>query len=162
MSSVGRVSRGIARNFGLVGVGARACGIEYDARLWSPSMPGFQPIVEKTGDVLARAKVRTREIFASLSAIETLAQESSEDPPYLKMPEQLPANAIGMAIVEGHRGELIHLAFTDADGNISRYAMKDASVNNWTALPIAIRNNLVADFPLCNKSFSLAYSGHDL
>jgi Ni,Fe-hydrogenase III large subunit len=64
--------------------------------------------------------------------------------------------------VEAFRGELIHLAFTDEDGQICRYSIKDPSFNNWTAISIAIRNNLIADFPLCNKSMALSYSGNDL
>lgn len=51
---------------------------------------------------------------------------------------------------------------TDSNGQITRYAIKDPSFNNWTAIAIAIRNNLIADFPLCNKSLALSYSGSDL
>lgn len=163
MSNIGKVKPSIAKTFGLVGVAARAAGIEYDARLWSDPIPGLKIAVEKNGDVLSRCKVRVAEINYSLAAIRTLCSEALEDdPPFAPMPESLPKNAIGCGIVEGHRGELIHLVFTDGEGKISRYAIKDPSVNNWTALAIAVRYNLLADFPLCNKSFSLAYAGHDL
>ena len=67
-----------------------------------------------------------------------------------------------MGVVEAWRGELIHWLTTDGEGKIQRYAIKDPSFNNWTGLAIAIRGNLVADFPLCNKSFNLSYSGNDL
>ncbi|MGL1774779.1 hypothetical protein ACSTG3_23430, partial [Vibrio parahaemolyticus] len=78
------------------------------------------------------------------------------------LPESLPADEVAVSVVESHRGELIHMAFTDSSGNLKRYWIKDPSVNNWTALAIAVRNNLLSDFPLCNKSFSLSYGGHDL
>lgn len=163
MSNIGKVSNAIGKNFGLVGVAGRACGIEYDARVWSERIPDFSISCRNSGDVLARAQVRVDEILVSLNSIAHMAEgEQADEPPYAAYPDELPKNAIGLGIVEGHRGELIHLAFTDDEGKLSRYAIKDPSVNNWTALAIAIRNNLVADFPLCNKSFSLAYSGHDL
>jgi len=83
-------------------------------------------------------------------------------PPSISLPEHLPPNQTGLSIVEAFRGELIHLIFTDEQGKIKRYAIKDPSFNNWTAVSIAIRNNLIADFPLCNKSLALSYSGNDL
>ena len=163
MSGIGKVSKAIAKTFGLVGVAGRACGLDYDARIWSPDLPDFSVVCKNSGDVYARAQIRVEELFVSLNAICKLATEyPEEDAPFALLPDTLPANAVGLGIVEGHRGELIHLAFTDENGKLSRYAMKDPSVNNWTAVAIGIRNNLVADFPLCNKSFSLAYSGHDL
>jgi Ni,Fe-hydrogenase III large subunit len=64
--------------------------------------------------------------------------------------------------VEAWRGELIHWITTNSAGGIARYAIKDASLNNWTGLAIAARGNLIGDFPLCNKSFNLSYSGNDL
>jgi len=67
-----------------------------------------------------------------------------------------------VGVVEAWRGELIHWITTDGEGRISRYAIKDPSFNNWTGLAIAVRGNVVADFPLCNKSFNLSYSGNDL
>ena len=74
----------------------------------------------------------------------------------------IPLTPGGIGVVEAWRGELIHWITTDDRGQISRYAIKDPSFNNWTGLAIAVRNNLVADFPLCNKSFNLSYSGNDL
>ena len=74
---------------------------------------------------------------------------------------RLPAGT-GVGVVEAWRGELIHGITADGDGRIQRYAIKDPSFNNWTGLAIAVRGNLVADFPLCNKSFNLSYSGNDL
>lgn len=168
MQKVGRVSNKLAMDFGLVGVAARASGIKYDTRMYfqqgiypSTSItPNFA--LENDGDVYARAKVRVAELYESLDLIDKLLGDLPAETAAINLPATLPANKIGLAIVEAHRGELIHLVFTDEQGKIKRYAIKDPSFNNWTALAIAVRNNLVADFPLCNKSFSLSYSGHDL
>ncbi len=166
MEGIGKISCSLAREFGLVGVAARSSGISYDCRrYWSHALfPGedFEISVEQTGDVFARAKVRIREIKSSLQLLMKLLQEPHAGPDWVPLPEELPRNSSAVGIVESHRGELIHLIITDHQGKIQRYCIKDPSVNNWTALAIAVRNNLVADFPLCNKSFSLSYSGHDL
>ena len=67
-----------------------------------------------------------------------------------------------ISIVEGWRGEIVHIAITGADGELLRYKMKDPSFNNWYMLAMAVRNNGISDFPLCNKSFNLSYCGNDL
>ena len=69
-------------------------------------------------------------------------------------------NAI--AVVEGWRGEVIHIAITGINGELIRYKIKDPSFNNWYMLAMAVRNNGISDFPLCNKSFNLSYCGNDL
>ena len=166
MQKTGRVSPQLANDFGFVGIGGRASASSYDARkhfahgLYPEMAP---PVVsEADGDVFCRAQVRARELISSLDVIETICASISYGETLVKLPANLPANESALGIVESHRGELIHLVFTDENGKIKRYAIKDASVNNWTALAIAVRKNVVADFPLCNKSFALSYSGHDL
>ena len=67
-----------------------------------------------------------------------------------------------MTLVEGWRGEICHVALTDAQGRFSRYKIVDPSFHNWTGLAMALRNQQISDFPLCNKSFNLSYCGHDL
>lgn len=166
MENIGIVSQKLAKDFGLVGVAGRASNQTYDARYHFSA--GVYPLIkpemalEKEGDVFARANIRVSELVNSLKFIDMLLEEMPRGPSSVHFPDELPANAIGLGIVEAHRGELIHLIFTSQDGSCNRYAIKDPSVNNWTALAIAVRNNLVSDFPLCNKSFSLSYSGHDL
>lgn len=164
MRGVGRVSHSLALDFALVGPSGRASGIEYDARQFHPDYPDFELALQIEGDVYSRAVVRAIEVQKSISIIESVLDKlcNEESQFFLQLPEDLPPNAIGCSVVEGHRGELVQLALSDQSGRIKRYCIKDASVNNWTALAIAARNNLVADFPLCNKSFALAYSGHDL
>jgi Ni,Fe-hydrogenase III large subunit len=169
MDGTGRISPRLALDFGLVGVAARACGITYDCRLFShyATFPQseFPVSIESSGDVLARALVRISELYSSLELVLQCLQElesSSADVVRVPLPEKLPADQTAISIVESHRGELIHFIVTDEAGKITRYHIKDPSINNWTALAIAVRNHVVADFPLCNKSFSLSYSGHDM
>jgi Ni,Fe-hydrogenase III large subunit len=169
MDGIGKISPGLAADFGLVGVPARACGIPYDCRIFSTYATFPEPhlpiSVDSSGDILARAKVRINEIDTSLNLIDSALKELEAASPGLfriSLPTALPPNRVSMSVVESHRGELIHFATTNGEGAINRYYIKDPSVNNWTALAIAVRNHVVADFPLCNKSFSLSYSGHDM
>ncbi len=167
MEGAGKVSPSFAREFGFVGVTGRACGVPYDCRTVWPhaNYPNrnLKVSVETEGDVLARARVRVSEVSASLDIIAPLLDQFEDFVvSHVSVPEELMKQAVGLGIVESHRGELIHLVATDENGRVKRYCIKDPSVNNWTALAIAVRNNVVADFPLCNKSFSLSYSGHDL
>lgn len=166
MEDIGRVSPNLANEFGLVGIAARASDVHYDARrhfqhgVYPSRAPAIA--VAHNGDIYCRAMVRIAEMENSLALIDDLIDDIPAGDVFIDLGKHLPANATAAAIVEAHRGELIHLIMTDGQNKISRYAIKDPSVNNWTGLAIAIRNNLVADFPLLNKSFSLSYSGHDL
>jgi Ni,Fe-hydrogenase III large subunit/Ni,Fe-hydrogenase III component G len=167
MEGTGHLSRSMARDFGLVGPAARASGSDYDARtafahgLYPELAP--TPACRQSGDVLARAQIKADELWSSLALLAQLVQSLPKGPVRITCEDaMLPAEAVGVGIVEAWRGELIHWVTTDADGGIARYAIKDPSLNNWTGLAIAVRGNLVADFPLCNKSFNLSYSGNDL
>jgi Ni,Fe-hydrogenase III large subunit len=168
MEGTGRLTAGLARDFGLVGPAARACGSSYDARAVFPHgvFPQHAPpaAMRHAGDALARAQIRAEELRASLALVtELLELLPTEGPLRLDLDDhRLPASSAGVGIVEAWRGELIHWVTTDETGAISRYAIKDPSFNNWTGLAIAVRGNLVTDFPLCNKSFNLSYSGNDL
>lgn len=166
MKDIGKLSKSLAHEFGMVGIIARACGIDYDTRQYfnQGKFPELAPpaTVVEGGDILARTNVRIGEVWATLDTIEKLADNCPSGNEKVTVPSDLPANATGLGIVEATRGELIHLVFTDSDGKICRYAIKDPSFQNWTAISIAIRDNLIADFPLCNKSMALSYSGNDL
>ncbi|MEN6548073.1 MAG: NADH-quinone oxidoreductase subunit C [Armatimonadia bacterium] len=167
MEGTGRVTPSMARDFGLVGPAARASGSTYDARtafahgVYPTHAP--TPATRETGDVLARAQIKADELQSSFQIIESLLDNLPEGPVQLDCDTAtLPLNAVGVGLVEAWRGELIHWITTNDSGEIARYAIKDPSLNNWTGLAIAVRGNLVADFPLCNKSFNLSYSGNDL
>ena len=160
MQGTGRLTPELAKDFGLVGPAARASGSKYDSRNCYPQ--GIYPLLN-SGDALARTQIRADEIFSSISVINGLLDNLPDGLVCIDCQnESLPADAVGIGIVEAWRGELIHWITTDGLGAISRYSIKDPSFNNWTGLAIAARGNLVADFPLCNKSFNLSYSGNDL
>jgi len=67
-----------------------------------------------------------------------------------------------VSMVEGWRGEIMHVGITDKTGGFARYKIKDPSFHNWFGLSMAVRNQGISDFPICNKSFNLSYCGHDL
>jgi Ni,Fe-hydrogenase III large subunit len=74
----------------------------------------------------------------------------------------LPANRLAISLVEGWRGEICHTAITDERGRFRRFKVVDPSFHNWTGLAMALRDQQISDFPLCNKSFNLSYCGFDL
>jgi len=92
-----------------------------------------------------------REQFSNLNG-EALRQPKAD----------LRPNRLVVSLAEGWRGEIAHVIITDTEGKISRYKIKDPSFNNWFALALAVRNEGISDFPLCNKSFNLSYCGFDL
>jgi Ni,Fe-hydrogenase III large subunit len=75
---------------------------------------------------------------------------------------KLMPSMFSLSLTEGWRGETCHAAITDEKGELSVYKIKDPSFHNWLALALAVRNNEISDFPICNKSFDLSYCGHDL
>lgn len=167
MEGTGRITRELARDFGLVGPAARACGIDYDSRKFYShgDYPEYfkEAALRDTGDALARTQIRADEIKMSIDTINALLNNLPDGPICIDCTDKsLKPDDFGIGIVEAWRGELIHWVTTNGKGEISRYAVKDPSFNNWTGLAIAVRGNLVADFPLCNKSFNLSYSGNDL
>jgi Ni,Fe-hydrogenase III large subunit len=157
-----------AREIGLVGVPARACGIDLDVRRDHPFGPyAEQPIpvsLAESGTVHSRAWVRWLELGASQdflrSNLEAMAW-SEADPRPAPLPALAPERFC-VSMVEAWRGEVLHLAITDADGRLARYKIVDPSFHNWYGLALALRGELISDFPLCNKSFNLSYCGHDL
>jgi len=154
----------LARQFGAGGCVGRASGRAFDVRRAFAYPPydqlAFEVPVLDGGDVNARVWIRIREIEQSLGLIEQVL-------------EGLPAGAVraepvvtgaseGMGLVEGFRGDiLVWVRFDDA-GRIARCHLRDPSWFQWPLLEAAIEGNIVADFPLCNKSFNCSYSGHDL
>jgi len=170
MTGTGWVRHSLAREFGLVGPAGRASGIDYDVRRALRQEPynslEWEVAGADSGDVLARAGIRVDETRTSLSMVSALLRRlnARERPEALRLelPAGLPPDSVGAGIVESWRGELVHLIFTDGAGLIDRCSIKDPSFNNWTGLAVAVRGELLSDFPLCNKSFGLSYSGNDL
>jgi Ni,Fe-hydrogenase III large subunit len=161
----GTVSRETCEELGLVGPAARACGVERDVRHAFPSgifrFAHIPVSTWQTGDVFARAYVRWLEIQRSVAFVreQLLALPDGASRADLGVPHP---NRVAVSLVEGWRGEICHVVVTDAQGRFSSYKVVDPSFHNWMGLAMALRNQQISDFPLCNKSFNLSYCGHDL
>jgi Ni,Fe-hydrogenase III large subunit len=162
---IGAVDRDTCRALGMVGPAARASGLECDARQDFPS--GIYRFVQvpmstwSTGDVFARAYLRWLEIQRSVAFVREQLAALPEGAIRTDVGGAKP-NQFVVTLVEGWRGEICHVAMTDADGRFARYKIVDPSFHNWMGLAIALRGQQISDFPLCNKSFNLSYCGHDL
>ncbi|HEU4383069.1 MAG TPA: NADH-quinone oxidoreductase subunit C [Anaeromyxobacteraceae bacterium] len=161
----GRVSRETCLALGLVGPAARACGVARDVRrdhAFGVYRFAHLPVATgESGDVFARVLVRSLECERSADfAVERL-RALPRGP--VRVPCGPPApGRLAVSLVEGWRGEIAHVAVTGGDGRFARYKVKDPSFHNWIGLAMALRNQQISDFPLCNKSFNLSYCGHDL
>jgi Ni,Fe-hydrogenase III large subunit len=163
--ATGYLAPTLARAFGAGGYVGRASGRAFDARKALAYPPydelEFEVPVRDDGDVNARVWIRIRELEQSLKLIEQIL-------------EQLPSGSVrtefektgevreGLGLVEGFRGDVLVSVRLDANGAIERCHLRDPSWFQWPLLEAAIEGNIVADFPLCNKSFNCSYSGHDL
>ncbi len=163
--SIGIVSKETAMELGMVGLAARACGLDLDSRRDHPSgIYQFSHIPVSTwrgGDVFARAYVRWLEVQRSIQFVRDQLRLLPTGELQVKV-SALQPNALAVTIQEAWRGELCHIALTDAHGRFERYKVVDPSFHNWLAVAMAVRGKQISDFPLCNKSFSLSYCGHDL
>ncbi|MFF4117451.1 NADH-quinone oxidoreductase subunit C [Streptomyces sp. NPDC001714] len=155
-----------AQEIGCLGYVARASGIPNDARVAHPFTaygPQLDIPVHITGDVLARFPVRAQEIEVSLTLIEHLA-EGLHAPAAVLAPHPLPGAGpgTGVGLVEGWRGTIATRVELAPDHTLARVKPVDPSFFNWPALPVALADTIVPDFPLTNKSFNLSYAGNDL
>ncbi len=161
----GPLSAEVCRDWGLVGPAARASGLSRDVRQDQPfGIYRFAQIpvcTWHTGDVFARAYIRWEEIQQSFHFIQEQLQAFPSDA-HRVTPGSPAPDTLAVALVEGWRGELCHVALTDGCGRFSRYKISDPSFHNWVGLAYALRGQQISDFPLCNKSFNLSYCGHDL
>jgi Ni,Fe-hydrogenase III large subunit len=170
--STGLLSKETAEKIGLVGPAARASGCVRDVR--QDHAHGYYRFAHipvctyDTGDVYGRAYVRWREVQASgeflLGHMAELAgpEAADQDDSERRTEGALMSEALTVSLVEGWRGEICHVAITDETGHIRRYKIVDPSFHNWFGLALALRNQEISDFPLCNKSFNLSYCGFDL
>jgi Ni,Fe-hydrogenase III large subunit len=162
---VGAVSPENARKMGLVGPAARASRLERDVRIdHSSGMWQFYHVpisLGATGDVYARALVRRQEAMRSLEFLLKVLASLPKGGIFAPAGAMKP-RTLAVSMVEGWRGEIMHVGITDGNGGFGRYKIKDPSFHNWFGLALAVRNQQISDFPLCNKSFNLSYCGHDL
>ena len=162
--STGRLDPVLAKRLGCGGYVGRAAGQDFDVRVAStyPPYDGLTLAVPRlsAGDVDARVRVRIAEIRQSCTLIHTLLENLPEGPLSCRLPQSAAASS-GNALVEGFRGDIFaHVRLRD--GRVEDVFLRDPSWFLWPALEAAIEGNIVADFPLCNKSFNAAYSGCDL
>ncbi len=165
LEETGILARETCEALGLVGPAARASGMERDVRSdfpFGPYVSQSMPVATwLTGDVFARARVRWLECSNSAGFARTALTSLPAGSVRTKA-SPLGPDRIAVSLVEGWRGEICHVAITDARGRFRRYKIVDPSFHNWPGLAMAMRDQPVSDFPLCNKSFNLSYSGHDL
>ncbi len=163
--ATGRLKPELAAQYAAGGFVGRASGRAFDAR----RTPGYAPYGELAfalggsteGDVDARVWVRFDEVRSSLDLIEQILERLPAGE--LRCETRAPgARREGLALVEGFRGDILAWVRIGADGAIERCHLRDPSWLQWPLLEAAIEGNIVADFPLCNKSFNCSYSGHDL
>ena len=119
------------------------------------------PVLD-AGDVNARVWIRIREVEQSLSLIDQILGQLPAGATQAAFAAATGTPREGMAIVEGFRGDVLAWVRLTPDGRIGRCHLRDPSWFQWPLLEAAIEGNIVADFPLCNKSFNCSYSGHDL
>jgi Ni,Fe-hydrogenase III large subunit len=153
-----------AKMLGIVGVGGRASGVNLDVRRDHPyeayrRYPFRVPVYE-AGDVWHRTRVRIDEVRQSIGILRAAAQDLPGGP-HRAPAQPIPAGRCALSAVEGWRGEILHWVRTGPGNSLERCKIKDPSVNNWPALVEAVEGNIIADFPVINKSFNLSYSGTD-
>lgn len=157
------LERAVALDRGVLGPVARASGVEADARRDYPFLDlgrALSVVVHGSGDVMARFLVRVDEARASVALIEALLGGAGS-PPERDDPARVPERGTGVGIVEGWRGATVHRVEL-LEGILRRVKVVDPSFYNWPALPAALKDTIVPDFPLANKSFNLSYAGNDL
>jgi Ni,Fe-hydrogenase III large subunit len=113
------------------------------------------------GDIFARARVRWLEVQRSGQFLREQLAAPAEGPVRENI-SPLQPDTLAVALVEGWRGEICHVALTDGARRFRRYKIVDPSFHNWIGVALALRGQAVSDFPLCNKSFNLSYCGFDL
>jgi Ni,Fe-hydrogenase III large subunit len=164
--STGVVSAALATEFAAPGYVGRASGRSFDARTCVPYPPyDLAPIetaVRPDGDVDARVWVRILEIQHSIGWLEAALASLPPGPVHVPVVAGSAASTEGSALVEGFRGDILAYVRLGPGGRVERCHLRDPSWFLWPLLEAAIEGNIVADFPLCNKSFNCSYSGHDL
>jgi Ni,Fe-hydrogenase III large subunit len=163
----GYLAPALAEQFAAGGYVGRASGRGFDAR----RTPGYAPYdalrfevpVLQEGDVNARVWIRIREVEQSLALVDEIVQRLPSGPVFAPVVGSPAIGAReGVALVEGFRGDVLAWVRIATDGSVERCHLRDPSWFQWPLLEAAIDGNIVADFPLCNKSFNCSYSGHDL
>ena len=165
LQGTGRLSPSTATEMQVVGLIGRASGIDADVRRDVPFAAYGEAEVRvplyETGDVWARTMVRIDEAREAARLIRTTAGHGVEEATQVRLPP-LTAGTHAVGLVEAWRGPIWHWVRAAGPASLDRVKVVDPSFRNWPALEYAVLKNIVPDFPLCNKSFNLSYSGNDL
>jgi Ni,Fe-hydrogenase III large subunit/Ni,Fe-hydrogenase III component G len=165
LQGTGRLTTRTAREMQVVGLVGRASAIDADIRRDAPADAygelDVRVAVRDTGDVWARTMVRLDEVREAVRLIGIAAARAGDGPAATPL-GSLRAGAHATAVVEAWRGPIWYWVLADGAGSVARVKVADPSFRNWPALEYAVLENIVPDFPLCNKSFNLSYSGNDL
>ncbi len=178
VDSTGELRKKTAQDLGVTGLAARASGINLDLRglfELEYAKVGFKTRTQEKGDVLARLNLRLEEFEDSLGLVRIFGEKISNAvvgrsatsaavpaAPATASPVLSSAIRSGLGYVESWRGPVLFWVELDEKGKISRCKIVDSSFKNWQALSFAVLDNIIPDFPVCNKSFDLSYSGNDL
>jgi len=165
VDGTGILTNQAARDLGIVGIAARASGVDGDFRRDHPhdAYEGlrFEVPIEDGGDVRARLMIRAREVEQSLLILYQVLDAMPDSALVARLPEQLPGRSSALGWVEAWRGPCTHWVATGDRGEIVRVKVTDPSFLNWPGLVQAVPGNIIPDFPVINKSFNLSYSGND-
>jgi len=183
LSGTGAIAPSVAVEVGLVGVAARSSGLDMDTRRDHPygaygvlradrhhdtkrHVTEYEVEMAKArGDVLARFDTRVEEVVSSANMIDELLEnlEGAPEPAVPVTGDMLEPFSHALGYAESHRGQTLHWVMVGQDRNsLFRYKVRTASFANWPAIETAVLNDIVADFPLVNKSLDLSYAGNDL
>lgn len=164
VDGAGVLKRKTAEDLGVVGLPARAAGVLMDLRRDFQCIydnVNFNVMKQQSGDVLARLNMRILEFEESILLIKQFLSKLESAGTVIS--ENIrPKAGFAFGYVEGWRGPVLYWIKLDKSGLIERCKIVDPSFHNWQALSFAVMGNIIPDFPLCNKSFDLSYSGNDL
>ena len=166
LETTGILTERTARDHGVVGVVGRASGLDQDVRRDRPfaaydELP-VNVVTYRYGDVRARVRVRMDEIHESIRLVREIRLKMPQGPISAETSYSPQAGDSALSAVEGWRGEILYMVMAGANGTIHRCKVRDPSFANWPAIQWAVLGNIIPDFPLINKSFSLSYAGNDL
>ncbi|MCX5750965.1 MAG: NADH-quinone oxidoreductase subunit C [Candidatus Saganbacteria bacterium] len=163
VDTTGMLKKKTAEDFGVLGVAGRASGIAIDLRKNAhPAYVGvdFSPQTAETGDVLARLNIRIQEFEQSANLIQKILGKMT--PQSINEKSFSFKEGFALGYVEGWRGPVLYWININKERKIERCKIVDPSFRNWQGLSYAVIENIIPDFPLCNKSFNLSYAGTDL
>lgn len=165
LEKTGKLAKDIAIKLGATGVAGRASGLEDDIRIAHPHLlydkANFDLITEESGDVLARMIVRAKEADESFKIVRQILEMSFPDELQI-VDFKIKPESEGLGYVESPRGSVFYFVKSGPNGEVERVKVRSSSYCNWPLMPYAVHGNIVPDFPLCNKSFNLSYSGCDM